>query len=182
MRSLRSVDDIVAAFHAAVSAAGQLGRTYFFFTADHGLHMGQFCLGPCKRQPYDTDLRIPTLAVGPGIKPGPLAIPAGIPDLAPTFLDLCGAKDAIAELHMDGRSLMPLLRGTARPAAPGDAPVSWREAHLVEYLATSGVFTGCTLPACSLAARLSLPCGASQPSAARTSRTTATTPSSACAS
>ena len=33
MRSLRSVDDIVAAFHAAVSAAGQLGRTFFFFTA-----------------------------------------------------------------------------------------------------------------------------------------------------
>ena len=66
MRSLRSVDDIVADLHNAVKAAGQLDRTYFFFTSDHGLHMGQFCLGPCKRQPYDTDLRIPGLAIGPG--------------------------------------------------------------------------------------------------------------------
>lgn len=150
MRSLRSVDDIVAALHGAVKAAGQLDRTYFFFTSDHGLHMGQFCLGPCKRQPYDTDLRIPCLAVGPGIAPGPLAVVASIPDLAPTFLELCGAQAAIAELQMDGRSLMPLLRSTARSASLSDRSVllsaatdeaapAWRTAHLVEYIATSGV-------------------------------------------
>jgi|EP01046_Picozoa_sp_COSAG06_P013775 N-acetylglucosamine-6-sulfatase len=151
MRSLRSVDDIVAAFHAAVKAAGQLERTYFFFTSDHGLHMGQFCLGACKRQPYDTDLRIPALAVGPGITAGPLPIVASIPDLAPTFLDLCGAREAIAELKMDGRSLLPLLRSNARSSVPSDGKVlaaaaaagsggvAWRQAHLVEYLATTGV-------------------------------------------
>ena len=32
MRSLRSVDDIVAALHAEVAAFGQLGNTYFIFT------------------------------------------------------------------------------------------------------------------------------------------------------
>jgi hypothetical protein len=38
------------ALYGAVDRAGQLSRTYFFFTTDHGLHMGQFNLGPCKRQ------------------------------------------------------------------------------------------------------------------------------------
>lgn len=73
MRSLRSVDDIVAGAHAVVAAAGQLDKTYFVFTSDHGLHMGQFCLGPCKRQPYETDIRIPMAIVGPGIAAGMFA-------------------------------------------------------------------------------------------------------------
>jgi hypothetical protein len=62
---------------------------------------------------------------------------------------LCGAKNAIAELKMDGRSLLPLLRSNARSVVPSDDTVlaaaaagglaTWRQAHLVEYLATSGV-------------------------------------------
>jgi hypothetical protein len=48
--------------------------------------MGQFRLGPCKRQPYETDLRTRSLFVGPGIRPGLLITAmAGIPDLAPTY-------------------------------------------------------------------------------------------------
>jgi len=49
-----------------------------------------------------------------------LAVVASIPDLAPTFLDLCGARSAIAELQMDGRSLMPLLHSTERSASLSD--------------------------------------------------------------
>ena len=77
-----SVDDIVASLHGAVRAAGQLGRTYFVFTADHGLHMGQYNLGPCKRQPYDTDIRIPAFVVGPGIVPSFVPSVSGMVDLA----------------------------------------------------------------------------------------------------
>ena len=28
-----------------------LDQTYFFFSSDHGFHMGQHCLGACKREP-----------------------------------------------------------------------------------------------------------------------------------
>ena len=101
LRSLRSVDDIVAGLHRAVEAAGQLNRTYFVFTSDHGLHMGQFCLGPCKRQPYETDLRVPSLIVGPGITPGLRPQVSGLVDLAPTLVELAGGAASAA----DGRSV-----------------------------------------------------------------------------
>jgi hypothetical protein len=45
MRSLRSVDDVVAALHGAVAAAGQLNRTYFVFTSDHVSNTGQHNTG-----------------------------------------------------------------------------------------------------------------------------------------
>jgi len=32
--------------------------------------MGQHCLGACKRQPYDTDIRIPFFIRGPGVPEG----------------------------------------------------------------------------------------------------------------
>lgn len=66
--------------------------------------------------------------------------------VAPTFLELCGAQSSIAQLKMDGRSLLPFLRSNARSVVPSDAKVlaasglpAWRQAHLVEYLATSGI-------------------------------------------
>ena len=137
MRSLRSVDDIIAGAHAAISIAGQLDRTYFVFTSDHGLHMGQFCLGPCKRQPYDTDIRIPMLLVGPGIQPQHVPSVAGMVDLAPTFLGLASSEPE--ELRLDGRTLLPLVR--QREIALGRSSTPWRDAYLIEYFATTGVVT-----------------------------------------
>jgi arylsulfatase A-like enzyme len=58
------VDDLVREAHAAVEAAGALGSTYFIFTSDHGLHMGQRRLGAGKRTPYETDLRVPFYIAG----------------------------------------------------------------------------------------------------------------------
>ena len=133
LRSLRSVDDVVAALHGAVQRAGRLNTTYFFFTSDHGLHMGQFCLGPCKRMPYDTDIRIPMLVVGPGIAPRTvIAAVAGTVDIAPTFLALAGVSTAEepAASSMDGKSLVPLLMGK---------PAPWRDAYLIEYIPTTAV-------------------------------------------
>ena len=107
------------------------------------MHAGQFNLGPCKRQPYEFDLRIPTMIAGPGVSPGRLPAVAGIPDLAPTILDLAGgAAASAASPTRDGRSLAPLLlagqsRAPAVPAAP-----AWRDAYLIEYYATGSNAAG----------------------------------------
>ena len=150
LRSLRSVDDIVHDAHALIGSYAALDRTYFVLTSDHGLHMGQYRLGPCKRQPYEFDLRIPALFVGPGLTPGEMTAVAGIPDLAPTFLELAGAGEGAAA-GMDGRSLVPLLlhRGAVGGSGgsggtnargqlgPGSSLASWRTSYLIEYYATT---------------------------------------------
>jgi arylsulfatase A-like enzyme len=123
------------------------------------LPAGQYRLGPCKRQPYDYDLRVPALFVGPNIPPGTVEAVAGIADLAPTFLALAGAQAETQaqeeHLMMDGRSLVPLLmradaaadsraavsRSAAAAAAHSPA-VPWRTSYLVEYFATTSSTSG----------------------------------------
>ena len=94
--------------------------------------MGHFRLGACKRQPYETDIRIPALFAGPGIAPR-RALPAvaGIPDIAPTVLELAGVTDWAGSSRIDGRSLAKMLLAPARDAdadadagADADADVS----------------------------------------------------------
>ena len=67
-RTLLSVDDIVEQLITRVTALGQMERTYFIFFADNGYHLGQFCFGADKRQPYEADIRVPMAIMGPGIK------------------------------------------------------------------------------------------------------------------
>ena len=107
-RTLLSFDDLIAAAHNAVKAAGALERTYFVLTSDHGFQLGQFNIPMDKRHVYDWDTRVPLVVSGPGIAPGGWQVskPATLVDLAPTFLSLAGIAKPAA---MDGRSLLPLL-------------------------------------------------------------------------
>ncbi len=130
LQTLLSVDDIIREAHKVLTAAGQADNTYFIFTSDHGFHMGQLCLGPCKRQPYDSDIRIPLLFSGPGIQPNRVvSAPAGIPDLAPTILELAGVDSS--DYTFDGRSMAPLL------GLHDHSRDSWRDSYPIEYFATS---------------------------------------------
>jgi hypothetical protein len=82
--------------------------------------MGEHRLIAGKDTPYEEDLRVPMVMRGPGVPEG-LRIQAMALniDLAPTFAELAGAP-----FQADGRSLVPLLAGTA----------PWRSIFLVEHL------------------------------------------------
>ena len=84
-----------------------------------GLH-SQFQAHGEKRQPYETDIRVPLLVRGPGIAEGARsdAIALSI-DLAPTLVDMAGGLDG-HEDDFDGESLL----------RRGGAP---REDFLIEY-------------------------------------------------
>jgi len=132
LRTLLSVDDITREVVALLQAYDALDNTVFIFTSDHGYHMGEFCLGANKRQPYDTDVRIPMLMRGPGITPGQRVRGlAGMPDLAPTILDLAGAGTPAGAV-MDGRSMLPLVQREEQQYAARE----WREEYPIEYIAT----------------------------------------------
>jgi arylsulfatase A-like enzyme len=85
--------------------------------------MGDHRLRPGKMTAFDTDIKVPLVATGPGVPSGHTAgqLSQNI-DLAPTFANLGGARVPDSE---DGHSLAPLLSGKE----PGD----WRNATLVEH-------------------------------------------------
>jgi choline-sulfatase len=92
----------------ALEESGKADNTYIFFTADHGLAVGQHgLLG--KQNLYDHSVRVPFIVAGPGIQSAAKkAVPIYLQDVVPTTLELAGVKKPD---HVEFRSLMPLLRG-----------------------------------------------------------------------
>lgn len=127
--SLGAVDRGVEEIYNAVDRAGALDETIFVFTSDNGILQGQHGLTG-KNIPYEEGLRMPlAIRVPPQLLDG--SAPASIDrltaniDLAPTLLDLVGARPCIAADHcrrLDGRSLVPLLE-SAEQRWPSDRAI-----------------------------------------------------------
>lgn len=90
---------------------------------------GQFSQAWDKRQPYETDIRIPLLVRGPGIAPKQLApLPVSFVDIAPTIFEM--ARIALP-VPPDGRSFYRDITSPS-PASPCE-----RNA-LIEYWGEGG--------------------------------------------
>jgi N-acetylglucosamine-6-sulfatase len=122
VRSVQSVDRMVGALEQRLRETGQARNTVFVFSSDNGYHMGEHRLRPGKLTAFDTDIRVPLIAAGPGIRPGSVSdqVVENV-DLAPTFEQLAGATPPAT---VEGRSLVPLLHGEHPP---------WRTLALVEH-------------------------------------------------
>jgi len=92
----------------ALEKTGKADNTWIFFTADHGLSVGQHgLLG--KQNMYDHSVRVPFIVVGPGVKPGSKNdTPIYLQDVMPTTLQLAGVDRPD---HVEFKSLMPLIEG-----------------------------------------------------------------------
>lgn len=127
LRMMTALDEGIGRLFAALKASGQLENTVFVFSSDHGYFWGEHGLAE-KRFAYDEALRVPFLVRFPrGVKAGSFSdqMVQSI-DLAPTFLELGGAP---IPAHIQGRSLVPLLRG--------QAPRDWRTSILAEFEPTA---------------------------------------------
>jgi N-acetylglucosamine-6-sulfatase len=124
LRMLAAVDDGIGMLFETLEDCGELDRTVLVFLSDHGYWYGEHGLSVERRLAYEEALRIPLLVRYPRlIKAGSISDEFALSiDLAPTLIDLAGVK---TEIQMDGRSLVPLLRGKTPP--------DWRESFLVEY-------------------------------------------------
>ena len=122
-KTLLSVDDILKDLVDLLKTKGELDRTFFIYTSDHGFQLGQFRLPSCKLQPYEHDIRVPFYIRGPGVSANAsVGAVVGMVDVAPTIVALGGGDDSSA---MDGRSFAGQL---AQPDAS-----SWRDKHMIEY-------------------------------------------------
>jgi arylsulfatase A-like enzyme len=119
---VQGVDDGVGKVLDYLDQTGLATNTIVIYSADNGWYLGDLGLYD-KRFMYEPGLNVPLLARGPGLKAGivPTQFVANI-DLAPTFLDLAGLP---IPASMQGRSLVPLLRG--------EAPAAWRTSFYYRY-------------------------------------------------
>jgi arylsulfatase A-like enzyme len=119
---VQGVDDSVGRLLDHLDASGLADQTVVIYSSDNGWYLGDLGLYD-KRFMYEPGLRVPLIARGPGIAAGitPDELVANI-DLAPTFLGLAGLTPPDS---MQGRSLVPLLRG--------EQPADWRKSIYYRY-------------------------------------------------
>ena len=111
---VQGVDDGVGRVLDYLDQNGLAKNTIVIYSSDNGWYLGDLGLYD-KRFMYEPGLRVPLLVRGPGIQAG--SLPAQFVsnvDLAPTFLELAGLP---IPPSMQGRSIVPLLRG--------EAPTGW---------------------------------------------------------
>jgi arylsulfatase A-like enzyme len=122
LASLRTVDRGIGRLFRSLRQEEVLGETVILFTSDNGYFHGEHRITADKRQPYEEAIHLPLFVRAP---PGILGSPpvervrelVGNIDLAPTILELAGGRPCAAAgecRKMDGRSLVPLMRGDQR--------------------------------------------------------------------
>ena len=129
LRMLAAVDEGVGQLLEALEASGRLDDTVFIFTSDHGYWYGEHGLSVERRLAYEEAIRVPLLVRYPkltsagGLRAGSIIDDFALSiDLAPTLIELSGASE---KMRVDGRSLVPLLRG--------ERPQDWRTSFLIQY-------------------------------------------------
>jgi arylsulfatase A-like enzyme len=123
LATVQSVDDSVGRVLAYLDTSGLARNTIVIYTSDQGFFLGDHGLFD-KRFMYEESIRMPFLvrwpaAVKAGTKSDAIALNV---DFAPTFLDAGGVA---IPAEMQGRSLLPVLRGRA--------PADWRNAMYYRY-------------------------------------------------
>ncbi len=123
LATVQSVDESVGQVLAYLDKAGLAQNTMVIYSSDQGFFLGDHGLFD-KRFMYEESMRMPFLVRWPaGIKPGTKSSAMGLNiDFAPTFLDAAGLP---VSPEMQGRSLMPVLRGRI--------PTDWRTSMYYRY-------------------------------------------------
>lgn len=106
---ITGLDRQIGRILAALRETGEDGNTVVVFASDNGLAVGSHGLMG-KQSLYEHSMRVPLVVRGPGIRPGRTGALAYLMDLYPTLCELAGAP---VPAGLDGKSLLPVLRGRA---------------------------------------------------------------------
>jgi arylsulfatase A-like enzyme len=123
LATIQSIDDNVGRLLDALEREGLSQNSMVIYTSDQGFFLGDHGLFD-KRFMYDESIRMPFLvrwpeAIAPGSESDAIALNV---DFAETFLDAAGIP---VPADMQGRSLMPILRGKK--------PTDWRTSMYYRY-------------------------------------------------
>ena len=130
LRCVRGVDDSVGRLRKWLQERGLADNTVFVYSSDQGFYLGDHGWYD-KRWMYEESLEMPLIVSWPGVTKRGSTSDALVQNLdyAETFLEIAGAK---VPADMQGRSLVPLLRGENPEPA-------WRDAIYYHYYAFPSV-------------------------------------------
>ncbi|MFT5461136.1 MAG: arylsulfatase A-like enzyme [Planctomycetota bacterium] len=120
---IREVDDTLAKLFKSLEESGAMENTVIVITSDHGEEFKEHGQIGHERSLHRELLEVPLIIYAPGLEPGVVDSPVSLVDVMPTVLELLG--EAIPE-GLDGRSLLPLIEGTAEPATGQPATLRWQ--------------------------------------------------------
>ena len=123
LRCVASVDDNIGRVLDYLDETGLADNTIVIYSSDQGFYLGEHGWFD-KRWVYEPSLRTPLIVRWPGVtEPGSVNRQIVSPlDFAETFLEVAGTE---IPSDMQGRSLVPLLRG--------QTPEDWRESLYYHY-------------------------------------------------
>jgi N-acetylglucosamine-6-sulfatase len=112
--TILSVDDSVGRLRRWLEQSGQLENTVIVFMGDNGLLEGEHGMVD-KRTSHEPSIRIPIIVRQPAAQSRPARVEQMVltVDIAPSLLELCGAK-ALSGIH--GKSFVKLVREGADPS------------------------------------------------------------------
>ena len=114
-------DELIGRLEDGLQRLGRKDETLLVVTSDHGEGLGEHGETVHGFFVYESTLRVPLIVRGPTVTPGRrMKGVARSVDLLPSVLDLLGVPTP-AGWKGSGRSLAPVLRGTASMAAPEPA-------------------------------------------------------------
>lgn len=121
--TILAIDENVARLLAYLDEEGLADNTLVMYSSDQGFYLGEHGWFD-KRWIYEESLTTPLIARWPGvIAPGSRCVPmVSVLDYPETFLEAAGVP---VPADMQGRSLMPLFRGTT--------PADWRTSFYYHY-------------------------------------------------
>jgi arylsulfatase A-like enzyme len=124
-RLVTGIDRAVGRIRKALEEQGLSDNTAIIYTGDNGVFLGEYGLAG-KWTPHEPSIRVPLLVHDPrlpararGISRSQMALNI---DIAPTLLELAGLEPSAS---MQGRSLMPLVRGKS---------TEWRTGFFYEHV------------------------------------------------
>jgi arylsulfatase A-like enzyme len=129
MGLIKQIDDQLGRLCRFLEQRGLLDTTMIVFTSDHGDYLGDHWLGE-KDLFHEPSVKVPMIVYDPapeadGARGTTCHALVEAIDLAPTFLEALGADPASQAHRLEGRSLVPFLRGTP--------PAAWRRFAISEY-------------------------------------------------
>jgi arylsulfatase A-like enzyme len=120
LESLQAVDEMVRGIVDTLDARNLLADTYLLLASDNGYFQGEHRLRAGKNLPYEEALTVPLYIRGPGIPAGStVQSQVGNVDVPVTLSDAAGITPPS---FVDGRSFLPLVRGSSIP---------WRQSYLL---------------------------------------------------